>query len=356
MGQLRRLAPPVALFVLGGVVLGARRRVPVHRILSTVLGASPAWVGVSLVAELGSMIAAAALNRRLLEAAGADLSWATAIALTYASNAVSGSLPAGTAFGTAYTYRQLRRRQVDSAVTTWVLGVAGIASATGLLALTLVGLLLAGSPHMIGGRILIGAAFVCLAAMLGVLGCRRGRATLIKVAVMTIRHLERFARGVGGARHDGDVAHPGSDLAARLEVVRLGRFDGLFALSAATSNWSLDVLTLIASLAAVGVTVSPGRIVLAYALVQLVGAAAVLPGNLGVAEGGLALAVVAGGAPGAAALTGVLLYRVVSYWLLLPPGWFAWLILRSAKVHRPAGKAIGAGSVNGVPTSSAICS
>jgi putative heme transporter len=326
--QLRRLARVgFMLALLTGVTLDVRGRLPVRHILSAIGRASPTWIGVAILAQLGSMAAASSLYRRLLLAAGARPGWPAMLALTYASNAVSGSLPAGSAFGTAYTYRQLRRRHVDEAVTTWVLTFAGITSAAGLLVLMAIGLL-AGPLDTVDARLLLGAVFAAMAGMIGVVACDSWRARMTKVVALAIGRVERVAARFGAEPHDGAVAQSCLDLVTRLRAARLGRLHSASALTAATCNWALDWVTLVASLAAIGVPITPGRTLLVYATVQLVGAASVLPGNLGLAEGGLTLAVVAAGAPVGTAVAGVLLYRVISYWLLLPLGWCAWLILR----------------------------
>jgi putative heme transporter len=326
--QLRRLARVgYVLALLAGVTLDVRGRLPIRHILSAIGRASPTWIGVAILAELGSMAAASSLYRRLLLAAGARLGWPAMLALTYASNAVSGSLPAGSAFGTAYTYRQLRRRHIDEAVTTWVLTFAGITSAAGLLVLTAIGLL-AGPLDTVDARLLLGAVLAAMAGMIGVLACDSWRAWTTKVVALAIRRVERVALRFGRGPHDGADTPSRCDLVTRLRAARLGRLQSASALTAATSNWALDWVTLVASLAAIGVPITLGRTLLVYATVQLVGAASVLPGNLGLAEGGLTLAVAAAGAPVGTAVAGVLLYRVISYWLLLPLGWCAWLILR----------------------------
>ena len=75
------------------------------------------------------------------------------------------------------------------------------------------------------------------------------------------------------------------------------------------------------------ITPQHGTLLLAYAAGQLVTAAAVTPGGIGVVEGSLTATLVAYGAGNVSTIAAVLLYRMISYWLLLAIGWPAWAFL-----------------------------
>jgi uncharacterized protein (TIRG00374 family) len=74
-------------------------------------------------------------------------------------------------------------------------------------------------------------------------------------------------------------------------------------------------------------------IALAYAAGQLVAVLPVTPGGLGIVEGSLTFALVAYGGAREQTLAAVLLYRLVSYWGLLPAGALCYLGLRRARVQ-----------------------
>ena len=62
----------------------------------------------AVVAEIGSMISLALLERRILMLAGHRLSVGRAVAIAYASNAMAQSLPiVGSGAATAFTYRRM---------------------------------------------------------------------------------------------------------------------------------------------------------------------------------------------------------------------------------------------------------
>jgi uncharacterized protein (TIRG00374 family) len=71
-----------------------------------------------------------------------------------------------------------------------------------------------------------------------------------------------------------------------------------------------------------------GPLAVAYAAANIASAIPVTPGGLGVIEVTLVAVTVGFGAPRATAVLAVLGYRLVNYWLPLPPGAVAYLHLR----------------------------
>ena len=75
-------------------------------------------------------------------------------------------------------------------------------------------------------------------------------------------------------------------------------------------------------------TLETGPLAVAYAAANIASAIPVTPGGLGVIEVTLVAITVGFGAPRATAVLAVLGYRIVNYWLPLPPGAIAYLRLR----------------------------
>jgi uncharacterized protein (TIRG00374 family) len=65
-------------------------------------------------------------------------------------------------------------------------------------------------------------------------------------------------------------------------------------------------------------------LLLAYGAGQLAANLPVTPGGLGVVEGSLTIALVAYGGGEVSTVAAVLLYRIMSFWVLLPVGYAAW--------------------------------
>jgi uncharacterized protein (TIRG00374 family) len=95
----------------------------------------------------------------------------------------------------------------------------------------------------------------------------------------------------------------------------------------ASANWVSDIAVLVIAFVALGLTVPWHGLLLAYALTQFVTSIPILPGSIGVAEGSMATVLVCAGVCPGAAIAAVV-YRLASFWLVLPTGWLAWTWLR----------------------------
>ena len=102
------------------------------------------------------------------------------------------------------------------------------------------------------------------------------------------------------------------------------RSDWAWAGTMAMSNWVADLGCLTFSFFAVGAGVPWRGLLLAYGAGQLATILPFTPGGLGVVEGSLTVALVTFGGGQASTVAAVLLYRLISFWLLLPVGWGAW--------------------------------
>jgi hypothetical protein len=101
------------------------------------------------------------------------------------------------------------------------------------------------------------------------------------------------------------------------------------------ANWLADAGVLAVSILAVGAAVPWRTLLLVYGLATVVGSLGITPGGIGLVEGTLCLGLVSSGLPAALALTAVLLYRLVSFWLVSAAGWLVLLYQRLEKRARP---------------------
>ena len=108
----------------------------------------------------------------------------------------------------------------------------------------------------------------------------------------------------------------------------------------AIANWVLDCVALDLALRAVGADPSLGTLVPAYALAQVVAAVPLLPGGGGTVEASLASALASFGHTAPAIIAGVVPYRLISNWGLVPIGWAAIVVGSSAHVDRGGGAAM----------------
>ena len=105
--------------------------------------------------------------------------------------------------------------------------------------------------------------------------------------------------------------------------------DWALALGAAAGNWLTDLLCLAAVAVAFHLPVSLWQLGAIYLTVQLVRQVPLTPGGIGVIEASLLAGLVAAGAAAGPAAAVVLVYRLLSCWLLVPAGLVGWLVLRT---------------------------
>ena len=297
------------------------------------------WIALAVLAEALSYLNFTLLQRHLLGAGGLRVGLRPLMAMSLAGNAMNNSLPGGGAFATVFAYRQFRRRGADEALTTWTLVAFTALTAITLAALSAIGLLVAGSDGPVGG----------LGPLIGLLlaGPALGIAVLLRphLLVVVLTPLLRLShRLVHFPRRDPAPAV--SRMADRLRVVTPRLTDWIWGLGFASGNWVADCCCLIFAFEAVGAAVPWRGLLVAYAAAQVAANLPVTPGGLGVVEGSLTVALVAFGGSTAETVAGVLLYRIVSFWLVLPMGWTAWAGLTlQARRHPVVADSVASGAL-----------
>lgn len=100
-------------------------------------------------------------------------------------------------------------------------------------------------------------------------------------------------------------------------------------------NWVADCLCLAFSIRAIGVDVPWQGLVLAYGAGMAAASVGLTPGGLGVVEAVLSGSLVAVGMKGHSALAAVLVYRLISFWLVMTVGWAVAATLTRARDPQP---------------------
>src|SRR5215472_16855988 len=298
--------------------------------LSAIGGLNLLWFAAAIVCEAISLLAFGFSRRLLFEADGHHARLGSVMAITYAGNALSMSIPfAGAQLAAVFSYRQFRRRGLDPALTGWALGVSAIASSSALALILIAGALAGGAPlATLAG--FAGAAVFALPAVTVLLALRYPRARA--VANRVLAYLVRLARRV--------VRKPGIDPAAldafltRLATIRLRwpQYAEVFGLAAL--NWLADCACLACAIRATGEPIPFRGLVLAYGAGAAAGSTGVTPGGFGLVEVTLTAALVAVGLTTSRALTAVLAYRLINFWLILLGGGIAMLFLSHAREGR----------------------
>ena len=288
------------------------------------------WFALAIVCEAVSLTAFGLSRRRLLRADGHQAGFASVMAITYAGNALSMSVPfAGAELAAVFSYQQFRRRGLDPALTGWALGISAIASSSALALILIAGAFAGGAPlvTVVG---FAGAAVFALPALTVLLALRYPRAR--EVANKALASLIPLARRV--------LRKPGLDPAVldefltRLASIRLRwpQYVEVFGLAAV--NWLADCACLACAIHATGAPIPWRGLVLAYGAGAAVGSTGVTPGGFGLVEVTLTAALVAVGLTTGRALTAVLAYRLINFWLILLGGGISMLVLSRARESR----------------------
>lgn len=275
------------------------------------------WVVLAVLAAVASMAYFARTQRRMLHAAGTDVSTLQMLRLAFEANAISVTLPGGTVLSVAYASRRLRRFGATPAATGFTLVASALLSTATFWALALV---YAGLANGRGGWIvpLAGVAGVAV-----VVGLARYRPTLL---ARSIQALARATATLVGRRRPR-AQRALQDFFDGLLTVRPRAADWAIATAFAELNWLTDLLCFVACCAAIAdVGISPAVVLAAYLAGMTASSVSVLPGGFGVVEGAMILALTAGGVPAVVAVPSVLLYRLISCVLVVATGWVAWLV------------------------------
>ncbi len=288
------------------------------------------WFALAIVFEAVSLTAFGLSRRRLLRADGHQAGFGSVMAITYAGNALSMAVPfAGAQLAAVFSYQQFRRRGLDPALTGWALGISAIASSSALALILVAGAFAGGAPLVTVAGFAVAAVFA-LPALTVLLALRYPRARA--VANRALASLVPLARRV--------LRKPGLDPAAldefltRLASIKLRwpQYAEVFGLAAV--NWLADCACLACAIHATGEPIPWRGLVLAYGAGAAVGSTGVTPGGFGLVEVTLTAALVAAGLTTARALTAVLAYRLINFWLILFGGGIAMIVLSRAREQR----------------------
>lgn len=299
-----------------------------------------AWVAGAVLAEAASMGALARMQRRLLRAGDLHMAVASALAITYAGNAISGSIPmAGSQMSVAFTYREFERRGADRASAAVALVVSGVISSVTLSVIVAAGAIASGNDiAALAG--LAGTVVLLALACGGLLAWRNPRLGRVieRGAARAISVARRVAR-----RRGEDPAPVVAGLRDQLNRLHFSHRDWLFAAFFGAANWLTDIVCLGLSIRATGLHLPFHRLILVWSAGSAASSLGLTPGGVGVVDVALIAALTAAGVRSVGATTAVAVYRLISFWAKLLIGWLVYILLR-----RRSRKATATPAVSGV--------
>jgi pimeloyl-ACP methyl ester carboxylesterase/uncharacterized membrane protein YbhN (UPF0104 family) len=303
------------------------------------------WIPAAIALESASMAALSSMQRRLLAAGGLNVGVRPMLATTFAGNALSVSVPlAGPELGTVFTFRRFTRQGADAPLAGWALLAGGVVSAgAGVLIVVGGGL---SSGNFLATMAAVAAGLVAAAALAAVATAARRpriRGSLERLAAWTLRQWSRMLRRP--AVDPGRAVQAWTD---RLGSLRLPASGWMTVTGLALANWLADAAVFAVSIQAAGAAVPWHMLLLVYGSGVAAQNLNITPGGFGITEGTLSLTLAAAGLRAGQALAAVLLYRLVSFWLVAGVGWLTFLWLRAGPAtrarHKQGADAAGTGS------------
>jgi uncharacterized protein (TIRG00374 family) len=334
-GRRRIVIYTIAVLVIVlALYLGLPQLAGLSDTLDVIRDADPWWIAVALGFNVLSFAAYVALFRGIIggrstsSAVASHLDWAASYQITMAGLAATRLFSAGGAGGIALTYWALRRagmRRQEAAcrmvaflvllyaVYTLTLVVCGLFLRIGLFA----------GPSPVGMTI-VPAAVAGVAIVIFLL------VSLIPTDVE--RRLAAWSRGYRRralwlrrlATGPATVAR-GTRMA--IETMRHPTA-GMLALVGAVGFWAANIAVLWACFHAFGEAVPKAVLVQGFFVGMTANLLPFFPGGVGSVDAGMIAAFIAFGEPSATVIVSVLTYRVIAFWLPIPPGIMAYIQLR----------------------------
>ncbi len=293
-----------------------------------------AYLALGVLLEIAALAAYTQLTYAVLPAGGPHRFRLFRINMSTLS--LSHVSPGGTAPGAALGYRLLTQSGVTGSDAGFALGTQGIGSAVVLNVMfwfSLVAFLVTHGFHVPashhGHQSQSASILVIVAAAVGVilLGAFGSLFYLLtrgqQQASRVIRRLAARIRFLDADRTTALVER----LAERFAALTQNRSLTRRAVGWAAANWLLDAASLWVFVAAFSHFISPVDLLMAYGLANILAAIPITPGGLGVVEFVLVSMITGFGPTAGQALSGVLAYRAVNFWLPIPVGGLAYASL-----------------------------
>jgi hypothetical protein len=324
----------IAVFALIVVVLYLLlpRLVDTETTLTLLTHASYVLLAAAVALQCLALLSYANLLRYILKVLDIRIRLRDVLAITLSSLAVSHVLSAGGVGGWVVTYNALLKRRVPHGLIFVAIAAQQFFNYVVLwfvFALALLYLIVARGQSI--ATYLVGIILIGLLLWLTGYGVylynHRSR---MRQRVTQLAHLANrvMRREVVHERHiDGWI----DNLFAGMR--RMTSHRGAYRTTAllACGFWIFDMLCLYATFLAFGEHISFGYLAVGYVVAYAIGTLAPTPGGLGAVEGILIALYVSFGVPSATAVAVVLVYRLINFWLPIPPGFIAYLVVRPGR-------------------------
>jgi uncharacterized protein (TIRG00374 family) len=281
--------------------------------------ANPIWLLIAAGAILAGFLCAGQIYGRVMATLGhhAPALWLSAAAMV--TILLSQAIPVGTVASYAFLTTSLRRRGVPATSVAVIASLELLSWGGAMLLLFVYGLVyvLLTTSSTIGIASLTGFATVALIIGGYLFIGSRPRDTLHSWAMNVKRSIERV---FGPTWHESQVQKMVDELAHNRQLMVEQPVRVLMLICLQLTIFTLHSVALLAILHGLGVTIPPLAALAAYGLALIVSTYTLLPAGGGTVEAAMTVALTVQGVPLEAALGATVLFRLFSFWLLLPIG------------------------------------
>ena len=278
------------------------------------------WLLASALAAVLLMHSFAEVQRTLLASAGVRVKELRSEAAYYAANSLSTTLPGGPVLAATFLLRQQRLWGASTLVASWQLVMSGVLQAVGLALLGLGGAFFLGAKNNPFSLVFTVGGFVALLLLAQAVASRPELIDGIGCRVLSSFNSLR------GKPADTGLAK-WREMLCQLESVSLSRRNMATAFSWSLVNRFADVACLGFAAYAAGAHASLGGLTVACAAARAVGTIPLMPGGLLVVEAVLVPGLVSSGMSLPAAVSTMLIYRLISWLLLAAVGWVVFFFM-----------------------------
>jgi uncharacterized protein (TIRG00374 family) len=327
--QPRRIAQTllIVLILVGAIYVLLPKIVGLEDALATLDQGEPVWIAIAVAFNILAFASYVALFRGVVGERVLHLDWRESYQITMAGLAATRLFSAGGAGGIVLTYWALRKAGMERRQSACrMVAFLAVLYAVYLLALVLFGTLL--RLGVLPGRSPIGLTIVpaALAAALIVI--------FLLIALIPEdfeRRLSRYTQGYRFQKWAQRLATAPATLASgtrtAIAFVRDPQRGGLAVLGA-VGFWASNIAILWASFEAFSVEVPVAVLVQGFFLGMVANLFPFAPGGVGAVDAGMIGAFVLFKLPASDVFAAVLVYRLIAFWLPIPPGIVAFLQLR----------------------------
>ena len=327
--QPRRIAQTllIVLILVGAIYVLLPKIVGLEDALATLDQGEPVWIVIAVAFNILAFASYVALFRGVVGERVLHLDWRESYQITMAGLAATRLFSAGGAGGIVLTYWALRKAGMERRQSACrMVAFLAVLYAVYLLALVLFGTLL--RAGVLPGRSPIGLTIVPAALA--------GAVIVIFLLIALIpedfeRRLARYTQGYRFRRWAQRLASAPATLASgtrtAIAFVRDPQRGGLAVLGA-VGFWASNIAILWASFEAFSVEVPVAVLVQGFFVGMVANLFPFAPGGVGAVDAGMIGAFVLFKLPASDVFAAVLVYRVIAFWLPIPPGIVAFLQLR----------------------------